>query len=69
MTELEQYIKSYFGVVANDDLKTIGSLFKLTTIKKGDYFLKAGKQCDKLSFIQAGILRIFVEAEDKEVTQ
>lgn len=69
MIELEQYIKSYFGVVANDDLKTIVSLFKLTSIKKGEYFLKAGKQCDKLSFIQSGILRIFIETEENEVTQ
>ena len=69
MTEFEQYIKSYFGVEAQDDLKTIVSLFKLAKIKKGEYFLKAGKQCDKLSFIQSGILRIFVETEDKEVTQ
>lgn len=69
MTGLEQNIKSYFGVISDDDLKKIVSLFKLTSIKKGEYFLKAGKQCDKLSFIQSGILRIFIEAEDKEVTQ
>jgi CRP-like cAMP-binding protein len=69
MIELEQYIKSYFGIVQSDELKKIGSLFKLTTIKKGDYFLKTGKFCDKLSFIQLGLLRIFVKTSDKEVTQ
>ena len=69
MTGLEQNIKSYFGVISDDDLKSIVSLFKLTTIKKGEYFLKAGKLCDKLSFIQSGILRVFIETEDKEVTQ
>ena len=69
MIELEQYIKSYFGVVSTADLKKIVSLFKLTSIKKGEYFLKAGKQCDKLSFIQSGILRVYIETEDKEVTQ
>jgi len=69
MTELEQYIKSYFGVVLADELQTIGSLFKLTTIKKGEYFLKTGKRCDKLSFVQSGLLRIFVTTGDKEVTQ
>ena len=30
MTELEQYIKSYFGVVNDDDMKTIVSFFKST---------------------------------------
>jgi CRP-like cAMP-binding protein len=69
MTELEQYIKSYFGVMNNDDLKTIISFFKLTCIKKGDYLLKSGKNCTNLSFVQSGLLRMFVTTEEKEVTQ
>ena len=67
--ELELYIKSYFGIVKSDELKKISSLFKLTTIKKGDFFLKKGNQSSQLSFIQSGILRIFTETEDKEITQ
>jgi CRP/FNR family transcriptional regulator, anaerobic regulatory protein len=69
MTELEQYIKSYFGVIHTDDLKTIISLFKLTTIKKGDFLLKAGKRCDHLSFVQTGLLRMFITTDEKEITQ
>ena len=69
MTELEKYIKSYFGVVNDDDMKTIVSFFKLTSIKKGDYLLKSGKYCTNLSFVQSGLLRIFVTTEEKEVTQ
>lgn len=69
MTELEQYIQSYFGVVDTEDLKTIVSLFTSTTIKKGEYLLKTGKRCDKLSFVQSGFLRIFAATEEKEVTQ
>ncbi len=69
MSELEHYIKSYFGIANQNDLKTIVSLFKSTTIKKGDYFLKSGKICEKLSFIQSGLLRIYIKTEDKEVTQ
>lgn len=69
MTELEQYIKSYFGVVAIDDLKTIVSFFKLATVKKGDFLLKSGKVCDKLSFVQSGLLRIFATTNEKEITQ
>ena len=69
MTELEQHIKSSFGLAQPEDIKMIVALFKPTTIKKGNFFLKSGRQCDKLSFIQSGILRIFVETEDKEVTQ
>ncbi len=69
MTELEQYIKSYFGVLEIEDIKKIVSFFKLTTIKKGDYLLKTGKRCDNLSFIQSGLLRMYVVTDNKEVTQ
>ena len=69
MTELEQFINSYFGIVQLNDLKTISPYFKSNTIKKGEYFLKAGKTCDKLCFIKLGLLRIFVASENKEVTQ
>ena len=69
MTELEQYIKSYFEVIEQGDLQTISSLFRLTTIRKGEYFLKTGKTCDKLCFIQSGLLRIFIPKDGKEVTQ
>lgn len=69
MTELERYIKSYFGIVQPGDIQTIISLFKPATIKKGEYFLKSDHFCDKLSFIQTGLLRMFVETDGKEVTQ
>ena len=68
MTELEQYIHSYFGVT-EEGISRISALFKSTILKKGDYFLKAGSTCDKLSFIQSGFLRAYVSMEDKEVTQ
>lgn len=68
MTELEIYINSYFGVT-REDLSAIGSLFKLTNLQKGDYFLKSGRTCDKLSFQRSGLIRVFVVTEEKEVTQ
>jgi CRP-like cAMP-binding protein len=69
MTELEHYIKSYFGVVNADELKAIVSIFKLKTIKKGDFLLKEGKRCDNLSFVHSGLLRMFISTADKEITQ
>lgn len=68
MTELEQYIQSYFDVTA-DDMSKIAALFKPEILRKGEYYLKTGNACDKLSFIQSGFLRVFVSMEDKEVTQ
>lgn len=69
MTELDQYIKSYFGVVENNDLDTIVSFFKTTTIKKGDFLLKQGNRCRSLTFIHSGLLRMFASTDTKEVTQ
>jgi CRP/FNR family transcriptional regulator, anaerobic regulatory protein len=68
LTELELYINSYFGV-AQEDIAAISSYFHLTTIKKGDYFLKPGQVCDKLSFHRSGIIRVYTTINDKEVTQ
>lgn len=68
MTELEKYIQTYFGV-SQDDLGKISSFFKLTTLKKGDYYLKTGRHSDRLGFVQSGIVREFVVMDDKEVTK
>ncbi len=68
MTELEQYISSYFGVKQEDRIK-ISSFFKPHTIKKGGYFLKMGEQCQQMSFVQSGFMRVFADLPDKEVTQ
>ncbi len=68
MTELEKYIQTYFGV-SIDDLSKISSFFKPKTLKKGDYFLKSGRYCDKLGFVQSGIIREYVFMQDKEITK
>ena len=68
MTELEIYIQTYFGV-STDDLTAISSFFKPHTLSKGDYFLKTGRMCDQLGFVQSGIIREFVVMEEKEVTK
>ena len=68
MTELEKYIQTYFGV-NKDDLTKISSFFKPVTMKKGDHFLKTGRQSDRLGFVQSGIMREYVDIDDKEVTK
>src|SRR5690242_17178280 len=68
MNELESYIHHHFGITP-DDCRRVSGLFKTETIAKGDYFLRSGKYCNKLSFIESGILRVYVNLPDKEVTQ
>lgn len=68
MTALEQNINTHFGI-PKDDISKIASFFKPETYAKGDYFSKSGGVCNKLSFIQNGLFRIFVVDDKKEVTQ
>lgn len=68
MTELQEYITSYFGIT-NQNMDEITSLFKASELKKGDYFIKAGQYCEKLSFVSSGYIRVFATANDKEITQ
>lgn len=68
MTELEKYIQLHFGV-NNEDLTRISSFFKPAILKKGEFFLKTGKQSDRLGFVQTGIIREFVSLNDKEITK
>lgn len=69
MIELEQCIKSHFEIIQPDKLNEISALFKLITLKKGDYFLKQGIRCDRFCFIKTGHLRVFAISDDKEITQ
>ncbi|WP_259065123.1 Crp/Fnr family transcriptional regulator [Mucilaginibacter sp. X4EP1] len=68
MNELEQYIQSYFGV-PQEDLAKISPLFQLTRLKRGEYFLKTGQVCDKLSFQRSGLIRVYIETGEKDITQ
>jgi len=68
MTELQQYIKSYFGVSSND-LKIIQELFFEEDLNKGDFYVKKGHYCNKFSFVKNGYFRVFAPQNNKDVTQ
>lgn len=68
MTNLEKYIKSSVPV-APSELATISSFFKPHELAKGQYFGKRGLFCEKLAFVEEGYIRVFIEANDREVTQ
>lgn len=68
MQELTDYISAFFSVSKTDLIK-IANNFKLTELKKGDYFSKVGRTCDKISFIKSGITRMYREVDNKEITQ
>lgn len=68
MSELENYIQTYFGI-PEKELQKLASLFKEEKLSKGDFFLHNGKPCEKLSFIKSGLLRVYLQTKDREVTQ
>ncbi|MGK0307669.1 MAG: CRP-like cAMP-binding protein [Urechidicola sp.] len=47
----------------------ITSWFTESELKKGEYFIKFGQYCEKLSFVQSGFIRVFTNANNKEITQ
>lgn len=67
--DLVTSIKTYFGVIEKSDLEIIASFFKEESLIRNDFYLERDKNCNKLSFIKSGLLRIFVETESKEITQ
>jgi CRP-like cAMP-binding protein len=68
MNELETYIHHHFGI-SPDDCQRVSGLFKTETLEKGGYYLRTGKFCNKLSFIESGMMRVYVNLPDKEITQ
>lgn len=68
MTELQQYISTYFSI-EQDHLKQVAELFTETQLAKGEYFVKTEHYSDKLSFVRSGYIRVFKEYNNKEITQ
>ncbi|MCP1386318.1 Crp/Fnr family transcriptional regulator [Runella salmonicolor] len=65
----EKYIQSYFGIPP-ETVTEIVSYFQPMTLGKGEYFLKEGAKCDKMGFVQSGIMREYlIEEQGREVTK
>lgn len=65
---LKQSILTVFGVNASE-LEQMLVFFKPMELKKGDFFLKSGQYAQLMGFLQSGLLREYIEVEDKEVTK
>lgn len=68
MNQLEHYLSNYFELNTSQ-CEAIASLFHQHHLAKGEFICKANKPCEQLSFIQKGFARIYVQTENKEVTQ
>ncbi|MEB2782851.1 hypothetical protein U3A58_20900, partial [Algoriphagus sp. C2-6-M1] len=59
MEQLRKCISNQINI-DKESLESIVSSFEIETIKKGEFFLKSGKICRKMAFIESGYLRICV---------
>lgn len=66
---LHSHIAAYFGIENRSHIELIVDMFREEHLAKGDYFVEAGRRCDRLSFIRSGLTRTYIEQEDREVTQ
>lgn len=69
MPSLQHYIQEYFGVIKQEDLRTVSDMFNEEKLRKGDFFLKQDQSANKMSFIKSGLIRIFTHDDGKEITQ
>ncbi len=64
-------LKNLFKSLApftNEDFTEADRYFKTETLKKGDFFSKAGRISDRLGFVNSGLLRSFYTIKGKETT-
>ncbi|GGZ85969.1 Crp/Fnr family transcriptional regulator [Algibacter mikhailovii] len=54
--------------IDTSSIEVILSSFYTRDLKKGDFFLRAGKLCTQMAFIDTGYLRMFDIVDGKEVT-
>lgn len=68
MVQLEQCIRDNFGINTNRFSEVV-DFFQLESVAKGEYFVREGNYCQKLSFIKSGFLRTYTYHNTKEITQ
>lgn len=68
MTLLTKYIAANFGL-SIEKASVIKHLFERETLEKGTFYVHNGNRCDKMSFIDKGLLRIYRDFDGKDITQ
>ncbi|TAE61199.1 MAG: Crp/Fnr family transcriptional regulator [Bacteroidetes bacterium] len=68
MPGLEHFLKTYLELTP-PELEVIAKRFRHIALEKGAFFLQTGAFSDRLGIVEQGLVRIFLQTEDKEVTQ
>ncbi|MCK3684288.1 Crp/Fnr family transcriptional regulator [Maribellus sp. YY47] len=65
---IKEYFKS-FDILSPEELELPESLLQPKTLKKGDFFIKAGSVCKEVAFVSSGFFRSFyLSSSGEEVT-
>jgi len=67
MEKLKKCISQQISI-NNNSMDNILSHFQLIEINKGDFFIKSGKICRKMAFIESGYMRMYNIVDGKEIT-
>lgn len=68
MSELKKHIIETFGFTESE-FQQIKNFFKPKKFLKGEYFLKEGQFVRQMGFVERGILREFLQVNEKEITK
>ncbi len=65
---LRQFYKSIYPAFSEEGWHLTEQLAAIRTLKKGEILLKQGAVCTNVSFIVEGLVRMYIEHDDKEKT-
>ena len=68
MRKLKNCILNQVSSIEKNSMDNILSVFKPLEISKGEFFLKSGKICRQMAFIESGYMRMYDIVDGKEIT-
>lgn len=63
MDALKNYINS-ISPIEDETWEALRQIFKETTLKKGEYFVKEGESSSRFAFLESGIIRGFYQSDE-----
>lgn len=69
MSNLIESLAIYFGALEEDESKEIVARFKPLKLAKGEFFAHQGERSHQMAFVESGLLRMYAQTDQKEITQ
>ena len=69
MSNLLESLAIYFGPLEDVESNEIVARFKPFELGKGDFFARQGQRSHQMAFVESGLLRMYAQTDQKEITQ